>query len=842
MMKKRKIGLVSLPLACLLFATGCDFLSGLGSHEGGAGNAEPDVTIWSAYATEKIMRDKSYDMSGGSDLNYDMAKNEVEGAQFIITPNNDYKVNSFTVEVSDLKSGSNVIKKDAISVYLEKYVRIDKQINNNKAYGIGYMPDPLLPFDIAEEYGENKVEGANQGVYITVQTDKDTPAGLYTGTCTVNIDGKKTYEVAMNVNVWDFAISDEVHTRSLFDIWIANGYMMNYELDASVEMFDKYSAALNEYRLSATSLFIEDSGSLEQTITDFVGKAVEATKNPKVSAFKFPLQYFEGYTEEFTANRTKLFKACAKASTPENCIFDKMVAYFGALIDEPNVDTSRKPLVNPLINSLNESEERAIAELEEEGFFDTLDPEYATYLKEKIRTMPNILTAPYDPDYIDGELTYCPIFEELKTEEARQIHADQREKNGELWWYGCVGPCYPYPTYHLDDHLLGARVLNWMAYDYGIDGNLYWCVNEVDTHKTSIWDVCNYEQMNGDGYLFYPGINYGVDGPIGSMRLQTIRDGNEDYEYLYELGRLAEGLSEYYGEEISASEMLQPIFTNMFTNVKYNTNNANFYSLRKEIAGLMASCSGEEKFVSKGIDYAGDKATVHFNVADGYEVTVNGQTVKGDVCGQGKTYSYTITMDKASNDFAITLTKDDVVKSYTVNAGGKTVVVSAFDKESDVAAVKGNGDNITVEQVSANEWSGNESAAKIEITSTFDPSDPLATLAYRPEFSIKVSDIALDLNNLAAVKVRLYNDTGRQIHVSFLMRTSKGLENELLSTTLETGWNTLVMDGIDKLNWSELLSVSRIIFRFDNTENGDNQVAMPVQKLYLSEIIASYAK
>jgi hypothetical protein len=177
-----------------------------------------------------------------------------------------------------------------------------------------------------------------------------------------------------------------------------------------------------------------------------------------------------------------------------------------------------------------------------------------------------------------------------------------------------------------------------------------------------------------------------------------------------------------------------------------------------------------------------------------------------------------------------------------VNAGGKTVVVSAFDKESDVAAVKGNGDNITVEQVSANEWSGNENAAKIEITSTFDPSDPLATLAYRPEFSIKVSDIALDLNNLAAVKVRLYNDTGRQIHVSFLMRTSKGLENELLSTTLDTGWNTLVMDGIDKLNWSELLSVSRIIFRFDNTENGDNQVAMPVQKLYLSEIIASYAK
>lgn len=833
-MRKSKLRLAYLLLALLLVFVGC-------TTEGG-NDVQPDVTIWSAYATEKIMRDKTYEMSGAPELNYDMAKNEVEGAQFIITPNNDYKVNSFTVEVSDLTCGSNVISKDAIDIYLEKYVRIDKQINNNKAYGVGYMPDPLLPFDVAVEYKENKVEGVNQGVYVTVTTTKDTVAGLYTGTCKVTVDGKKTYNVAINVNVWDFAISDEVHTRSLFDIWTANGYMMNYELDASGETYKKFADALNEYRLSATSLYVEDTGSLEQTITDFVEQAVKATQNPKISAFKFPLHFFEGYTDEYTQNRAKLFVACAKASTKECCIFDKLVAYFGALIDEPNIDTSRKPLVNPLVQSLNESEELAIAQLEEEGFFDTLDAEYAQYLKDKIRSIPNILTSPYDADYIDGELTYCPLFEELKTQEARDILADQKEKNGELWWYGCVGPCYPYPTYHLDDHLLGARVLNWMMFDYGIDGNLYWCVNEVDTHKSSIWDVCNYEQMNGDGYLFYPGINYGLDEPVGSMRLQTIRDGNEDYEYMYELEQLTKGLSEYYGEEISANEMLQPIFTNMFTNVKYNTDNANFYTLRKGIADLIASCSREEKFVSKGISYVGDQATLNFNVADGYEVIVNGQPLSGTTCGQGKTYSYTISTNKASNEFVITVKKGDDTQTYTVDAGGKTVIVATFESDAEVQAVKGNGENITVTKMSASEWSENESVAKIEITSTFDASKPLETLAYRPEFSIKVSDISLDLNNLSAIKVRLYNDTGRNIPVSFLMRTTKGIENELLTTTLTPGWNTLVIEGIDKLEWSGLLSVSKLIFRFDNTENGDNQVAMPVQKVYLSEIIASYAK
>lgn len=832
-MKRSKFRLAYLLLALLLVFVGCTT---------GNNGAEPDVTIWTAYATEKIMRDKSYDTSGGSDLNYDMAKNEVEGAQFIITPNNDYKVNSFTVEVTDLTCGSNVISKDAIDIYLEKYVRIDKQINNNKAYGVGYMPDPLLPFETAVEYGENKVEGVNQGVYITVTTSKDTATGLYTGTCKVTIDGKKTYDIKMNVNVWDFAISDEVHTRSLFDIWFANGYLMNYELDASEEAYQKFADALNEYRLSATSLWIEESGSLEQTISDFVEKAVEATRNPKISAFKFPLHFFEGYTEEHTQNRAKLFVACAKASTKENCIFDKLVAYFGALIDEPNLEPSRKPLVNPLVQSLNQSEELAIAQLDEEGFFDTLDAEYAEYLKNKIRTIPNILTSPYDSDYIDGGLTYCPFFDQFNTQEGRDILADQQQKNGSLWWYGCTGPCYPYPTYHLDDHLLGARVLNWMMFDYNIDGNLYWCVNEVDTHKYSIWDVCNYEHMNGDGYLFYPGINYGLDKPVGSMRLQTIRDGNEDYEYLYELEQLTTGLSEYYGEEISATEMLQPIFTNMFTNAKYNTDNANFYTLRKGIVDLIESCSREEKFVTKGIDYIGDTATLSFNVANGYEVTVNGQAVSGTTCGQGKTYSYTISTNNASNEFVITVKKGEETKTYTVDAGGKTVIVADFESDAQVQAVKGNGENITVTKMSASEWEGKESVAKIEITSTFDASKPLETLTYRPEFSLNVSDISLDLNDISAIKVRLYNDTGRNIPVSFLMKTNKGLENELLTTTLKPGWNTLVIEDIDKLEWSGLLSVSKLIFRFDNTENGDNQVAMPVQKVYLSEIIASYTK
>ena len=36
----------------------------------------------------------------------------------------------------------------------------------------------------------------------------------------------------------------------------------------------------------------------------------------------------------------------------------------------------------------------------------------------------------------------------------------------------------------------------------------------------------------GDGMLLYPGNKVGIDGPVGSLRLEVFRDGLEDFDYL----------------------------------------------------------------------------------------------------------------------------------------------------------------------------------------------------------------------------------------------------------------------------------------------------------------------
>ena len=86
-----------------------------------SGLVDVKVKLWSAPTTQKIMRDREYLGYTDCVLEYDMAKNEIEGAQVIITPTDDYKVRSFDVSVGDLKNANGaVISKDDVKVYFTK--------------------------------------------------------------------------------------------------------------------------------------------------------------------------------------------------------------------------------------------------------------------------------------------------------------------------------------------------------------------------------------------------------------------------------------------------------------------------------------------------------------------------------------------------------------------------------------------------------------------------------------------------------------------------------------------------------------------------------------------------
>lgn len=105
----------------------------------------------------------------------------------------------------------------------------------------------------AEEYGENTVKaGENQGVYFECHIPKDQPSGVYTGNFKILAD-RQEYSVPVSVKVYDYTLSDEVHSKSSFGIhsyWNEGG-IVSAEKDASYEMYAAYYEYLLEHRISA---------------------------------------------------------------------------------------------------------------------------------------------------------------------------------------------------------------------------------------------------------------------------------------------------------------------------------------------------------------------------------------------------------------------------------------------------------------------------------------------------------------------------------------------------------------------------------------------------------------
>jgi len=120
-----------------------------------------------------------------------------------------------------------------------------------------------------------------------------------------------------------------------------------------------------------------------------------------------------------------------------------------------------------------------------------------------------------------------------------------------LWWYqscashGCTGEGGEYfrgwPSYMIDAPGISNRIMQWLTWRYGIQGELYFSMNDSFGRDVDPWDNIYMHGGNGDGTLFYPGRPERIGGrshiPIESIRLKLIREGLEDYEYLSLLRR-----------------------------------------------------------------------------------------------------------------------------------------------------------------------------------------------------------------------------------------------------------------------------------------------------------------
>ncbi|MCD6350851.1 MAG: DUF4091 domain-containing protein [Armatimonadetes bacterium] len=156
---------------------------------------------------------------------------------------------------------------------------------------------------------------------------------------------------------------------------------------------------------------------------------------------------------------------------------------------------------------------------------------------------------------------------------------ERQEKGEEAWWYVCCGPGSPFCNFFVNMAALQHRLLPWQMYRYGITGLLYWSTTYWNPKytKNPFEDMATVKDINrniyGDGSLFYPGSKVGLDGPVTSVRLECLRDGLEDYEYLVLARRCL-------GEE-AVEKLVEQITPELR---RYETDAVKFEQARRELA------------------------------------------------------------------------------------------------------------------------------------------------------------------------------------------------------------------------------------------------------------------
>jgi len=170
-------------------------------------------------------------------------------------------------------------------------------------------------------------------------------------------------------------------------------------------------------------------------------------------------------------------------------------------------------------------------------------PIYNRYAKIIRRNLPGIPTI--DAVGLDQDIRFfaevCDIWVPVLGSFDHQLRKiDQHLKGGgRAWFYTCIFPQGRYLNRFIDHPLLKVRLLHWFNFRYNFSGFLHWGGNywgprPFENVQTVINDNLTLLPA-GDNALVYPAPE--KLSVLSSIRLETMREGIEDYELLAALAR-----------------------------------------------------------------------------------------------------------------------------------------------------------------------------------------------------------------------------------------------------------------------------------------------------------------
>ena len=447
---------------------------------------------------DKKVLPKAY-YPGGQLTSYTVgvAQNATEGCHFSVLSKEGSRKNLRIEVTGDLNKGVN------IELLREGYVSCEGAL----------YPDPVFVDDCTFDLEEFK----NVTYLINVSTTLKTVPGNYDFKINLYENDELYNQYNLWVKVWNFAINPQKYMDTTMGI-DTNGLFGVHKTDDCEALFKKYyDMLLDRYHICGRFLPYD--------ILD--PRADEYMSDPRVTTFHVPY-YTDFKTEHSQAE-------------------DKVLAYYNKLKTNP--------------------------EWLEKAMFYVVDEPQCLADYDRIRTVCEKLAAvypeyklvvPYYMDPRDGEgkravelmedynIVWCPKNSLFRDESLKDYMAGRRQKGERTWWYCCWEPPLPYSNLFIDMEGFYHRILFWQQYMYGINGFLYW--QTTHWNHGSPWDVTStVPELSyycfGDGSLLYNGDQIGIDGPVGSLRLELVRSAIEDY-HMFEMAEQAFG-REYVIEKIT---------------------------------------------------------------------------------------------------------------------------------------------------------------------------------------------------------------------------------------------------------------------------------------------------
>ena len=484
--------------------------------------------VFAADSLRKIYRDRPLAADTAGIPLVELAGNEYESIQVVIVPLQG-ALQDVRVECTELTSGKGRIDDIQVRPVADCFLPIEGALG-------GWHPDVLLKNGLFE-VPEDRVARA---VWITVHTLPDTPAGTYSGKVSISARDARPVELTISAKVWDFAVPKKRNLATEFNLRAYRLARFYFGEKAGVEgefrnyftatMYRRFLEYLLRYRI-APYPYLDGTGQSWSRIA-YLGEKRDGAKVAELD-----------FTEFDETTRLMLDYGVEHI-------------YAGCMRCTLNASTERERRREEYWRSFLP---RMYAHLKEKGWDDkafiygwdeppsgALGHVRAQHALIK-RVMPTVKhLVPYnhpeqtpeadDPGYADILVPQWGLY-------SQQLAAE-RAKYGQVTWV------YVVPGFEILRPTREYRGLFWDVWRRRCPGFLYFCTafwhwspSPADFDPDGSPRKTFLPKKSGETgmyHLCYPAGAKPEDGLNASIRLEAIRDGLEDWEYLNMLNGLIE--------------------------------------------------------------------------------------------------------------------------------------------------------------------------------------------------------------------------------------------------------------------------------------------------------------